>query len=129
MKLTAVPGIFAVSRINPGEAIPKWATDSEFFSINKTDGELSVVCEEAKVPEDIQSEKNWKLFKVEGPLGFGLTGILDSIAHPLAQARISIFAISTYDTDYVMVKSSDFDSARKALQNSGITISSAMPTR
>ena len=96
--------------VDMGLAIPKGG----FWSATKTEDEFSVVCEDAFVPTDCQKvEKGWRAFKIEGPLDFSLTGILASLAVPLANATISIFAISTYDTDYVLVKS---DSLAKAIE-------------
>lgn len=84
--------------------------------------ETSVVCNAAAVPPGIQTETGWRAFVVAGPLDFGLTGILLSIAQPLAQAGISIFALSTYDTDYVLVKESNLDKAIAALVAAGHSV-------
>lgn len=100
-----MPILLAVVRLNTSSNIPLWAVEGkDFFSITKTQDELSIVCLEDKVPQDVKVEKGWRCLKVEGPLDFGLTGILSSLAQPLAEARISIFAISTFDTDYIMIK-------------------------
>ncbi len=100
-----------VVRLDPSSAIPLWATEGDFFSVTKTSDELSVVCPEDKVPQDVKVEKGWRCLKVEGPLDFGLTGILSSLAQPLAEAKISIFAISTFDTDYIMLKKENLQKA------------------
>ena len=101
--------IFAVSRVDPNIPIPEWAVKGDFFSITKTKEELSIVCEEENIPTDIQAERGWLALKVEGPLDFSLTGILSSLLTPLARASISIFALSTYDTDYLFVKKDNFE--------------------
>jgi hypothetical protein len=97
-----------------------------FFSVTKTEDELSVVCEQASiplpVPSELKCEKDWRMLKVEGPLDFSLTGILSSLAGPLAAAKISIFAISTFDTDYILVKSENLSRACETLRHSGFTI-------
>lgn len=115
MKLSALAPTLAVCRLDAKASIPEWATRGVFFSVSRTDEELSVVCEEALVPEGIQCEKNWRALKVAGPLDFALTGILASIASPLAEAGISLFAVSTFDTDYILVKSQDFERASTVL--------------
>jgi len=106
---------YGVCRINPNELIPEWAQNSDFFSITKTCDELSIVCSQDAIPNDIKCEKDWKILKIEGPLDFSLVGILASISTILAQKGISIFAISTYDTDYIFVKNKDIDNAIESL--------------
>ncbi len=112
LTLSVMPITLAVARLAPSSDIPGWALAGEgFYSITKTDDELSVVCLEDQVPQDVKVEKGWRCLKVEGPLDFGLTGILSSLASPLAEAKISIFAISTFDTDYLMIKKENFEKA------------------
>lgn len=107
-------------RLAPGDEIPPWALRSGgFVSVTRTADELSLVCLESAVPQNVQSEPGWRLFKIEGPLDFALTGILASVAQPLAESAVSLFAISTYDTDYVMVKEQDVEKAAHALENAG----------
>ena len=106
---------YGVCRLAKTELIPKWAQDSNFFSITKTSDELSIVCLEDSIPNEIKCEKDWRILKIEGPLDFSLIGILASISTILAQKGISIFAISTYDTDYILVKNKDIDNAIESL--------------
>lgn len=118
MKLTlsVLQTPLAVARLNASDKIPSWALkECDFFSITKTNDELSIVCPETHLPFGIQSEKGWKGIKVEGPLDFGLTGILYSLAKPLAEAKISIFAISTFDTDYILIKKENLQKAIEIL--------------
>ena len=117
LSLLVLPQKLAVCRLDKDAQIPAWIEGDHFFSITKTDDELSIVCSENRVPDDIKAEKNWRAFKVEGPLDFSLTGILASLANPLAQSSISIFAISTFDTDYLLVKSDKLDEAVKVLSS------------
>lgn len=107
LTLSILPNKLSVCRMASNAKIPSWATSGTFFSISKTDDELSIVCPEKNVPLNIKSEKNWRALKVNGPLDFSLTGILSLLANPLAKAEISIFAISTFDTDYILVKRVD----------------------
>jgi len=106
---------YGVCRLDKIELIPKWVQNSEIFSITRTSDELSIVCIEDSIPNDIKCEKDWRILKIEGPLDFSLIGILASISTILAQKGISIFAISTYDTDYILVKNKDIDNAVESL--------------
>jgi uncharacterized protein len=119
MKLQELPEILAVCRLDPQSEIPSWTLKSRFFSITKTSDELSIVCEQTLVPSNIKAETDWMGFRVVGTLDFSLTGILAAIANPLAQEKISIFAISTFDTDYVLIKSATWESAKQVLQKAG----------
>jgi uncharacterized protein len=108
---------FGVCRLNKNELIPEWAKNSDFYSITKTVDELSIVCSQNSIPSDVKCENDWRILKVEGPLDFSLVGILSSISTILAQKKISIFAISTYETDYILVKDKDIANAINALSN------------
>ena len=116
LNLSILPETLAVCRLNPESTIPAWAVEKpSFFAITKTREELSIVCNQTLVPEDITAERDWNAFKVEGPLNFSLTGILADLSMPLADAGLSIFAISTFDTDYILVKTNNFDKAMHIL--------------
>jgi hypothetical protein len=112
-----------ICRLVPEAIIPDWAKSGGFVSITRTDDELSIVCAEADVPGDVKSDRGWRCFKVEGPLDLSLTGVLASLVSPLAEARINIFAISTYDTDYVLVKDHMVSKAAEVLTLSGHRVS------
>jgi len=118
LKMSLLPGEFAVCRLAPEGSID-WAK-GEFFSITKTRDELSVVCLQSLVPADVKHESNWSILKIEGPLDFSLIGILSKISSVLAEKEISIFAISTFDTDYILVKSDKLTEAKDALKEVGI---------
>jgi len=122
LNLKLLPGVFAVGRIAPEAAIPEWATAGPLTSITRTSEELSIVCLEAQVPADVLSEKGWRCLKIQGPLPFSLTGVLASLVNPLAQAGVSLFAFSTYDTDYVLVKAASLDQALRALACAGHSV-------
>jgi hypothetical protein len=107
LTLIVMPGRLGICRLDPAGPVPEWAYTSPFFSVTRTPDELSVVCTEALIPEDEFCDKGWKSLKVQGPLDFSETGILASLALPLARSDISIFVLSTYDTDYLLVKESD----------------------
>ena len=123
MNLKILEKDFAVCRLGPEESIPNWALPSSFLSVSRTSTELSIVCEENLVPIGVKSEQGWRMLGVEGILDFSLTGILASILNPLAGVKISIFAVSTFDTDYVLVKKNDLDQACESLRSKGFKIS------
>jgi hypothetical protein len=122
LKLKLLPGVFAVCRLAPEAAVPEWATAGPLTSITRTQEELSIVCLEAQVPAGVLGEKGWRCLKIEGPLPFSLTGVLASLVNPLSEAGISLFAFSTYDTDYVLVKKAVLDRAIQALTGAGHTV-------
>ncbi len=103
----------AVCRLETNEQLPVWALKSPFFSITKTNDELSIVCIENSVPGNIKSEKDWRAFKVEDILSFSQTGVLASLTVPLAEAGINIFTVSTFNTDYILIKNKNL---RKAIE-------------
>lgn len=122
LHLTLLADQFAICRLPAGSALPEWSTRGAFSSVSWTTDETSVVCKQASVPAGIESDAGWRAFKVAGPMGFGLTGVLLSIAKPLADAKVGIFAVSTFDTDYVLVKEASLDAAVVALTESGHTV-------
>lgn len=105
----------AVCQLDKQADLPDWALNSSFFCITRSDEELSVICYEKDVPPDIKVEKGWRTFKVSGPLDFSQTGIVASLANPLALSGIPIFALSTYNTDYLLVKEEHLDKAKGVL--------------
>jgi hypothetical protein len=121
-RLILLPETLAICRLETTASIPDWATLGRFWSITRTEEELSVVCPEAHVPPDVKRETGWRVLKVEGPLDFSLTGILASLTVPLAEEKVSVFAISTYDTDYLLVKEEQLEKAIRALGGEGYEI-------
>jgi len=117
--LSVLPGTFMICRLEPEAVIPSWASVGRFVSITRTEDELSIVCADANVSGSIKSDRGWRCFKVEGPLDLSLTGVLAALTRPLAEARINIFAISTYDTDYLLVKEEKLAQAKEVLTQSG----------
>ncbi|MFZ0961048.1 MAG: ACT domain-containing protein [Terriglobia bacterium] len=110
----------SVCRLAAGEKVPAWAMrGGEFTSVTRTAEELSIVCREEAVPKGTKCESGWRIFKIEGPFDFALTGILVAVTKPLADAGVGIFAVSTYDTDYVMVKDQNVGKAVRALTAAG----------
>ncbi|MBI4630526.1 MAG: ACT domain-containing protein [Chloroflexi bacterium] len=120
LTLSVLPERYAACRFDSNEPIPAWATRSQFFTVTRTTDELSITCPEADVPRDVaKCEPGWRAFKLHGPFDFGLTGILTSVLNPLAEAGVGIFALSTFDTDYVLVKEENVEKAIEALRKFG----------
>lgn len=117
LTLTILPDRLAVARMAPSDGLPGWLDWSDPLVGATRAGEgLSILCREDRVPEGVRAERGWRAFRVEGPLDFSLFGVLARIAVPLAQARVPIFAISTFDTDYVLVREHDLDRAADTLR-------------
>ena len=125
MKLKREEGGYSVCRLDPGASFPAWAS-SGFVSATRTEAELSIVCESALVPREgapgMKEEGGWGMIRVIGPLDFGLVGVISSIAKPLADYRISIFSISTFDTDYFLVKEEKIAFALDVLRRFGFEV-------
>jgi hypothetical protein len=119
LTLTVFPDRYAICRLSPADPIPGWANADRFVSISRTREELSIVCPEINVPHGINAAKGWRVLRCEGPLDYGLTGIVASLADPLAEAGVPIFPIATHDTDYVLIKEPQLEIAVNALTNYG----------
>ena len=119
LSLSILPPTLAICKLSPETRVPEWAQRGAFSAITRTPEELSVVCPAENVPPGIRCERGWRCLKVGGPLDFSLTGVLASLALPLANAGISIFAISTFDTDYILVPDHDLERAVRALTQAG----------
>jgi hypothetical protein len=119
LTLLLLPDTLAVCRLAPDAEVPAWAWTGEPASVTRTRDELSIVCRAAAVPEGVRAEVGWRCLKVQGPLDFGLTGILAALTAPLAAAGIAIFAVSTFDTDYLLVKAENLDRAIDVLRGAG----------
>ena len=120
--LYLLPETFAICRLGAGSPLPQWLQTDHFFSITGTPDELSLVCSAEFVPVDVQVDCGWRCLKLQGPFEFSLTGILNSVTVPLAEANIGIFAISTYDTDYVLVKEQSLKQSLSVLTEAGHTL-------
>ena len=119
LKFEVLVDTLGVCRLGASESIPQWAYLGEFFSVTKTTEELSIVCPEVVIPEAVICERGWRALKIAGILDFSLVGILSVVATILAKAGISIFAVSTYNTDYILVKATDLEGALQALAQEG----------
>jgi hypothetical protein len=122
-RLQLRPETFAICRMAPSTPLPEWAQDSTgLLSLTRTDEELSIICVDTDAPADVQCKRGYRVLKVEGPLPFEAIGVLADLTRPLAEADISIFAVSTYDTDYLFVHASDLARAMLVLRAVGYDI-------
>ena len=120
--LCVLPDRLAVCRLAADAELPDWAQPGDLLSITRTRQELSIVCAERWAPPEVVAERGWRALQVQGPLDFTLVGVLASLAQPLAQAGISLFALSTFDTDYLLVKEAALERASAALRLAGHTL-------
>jgi hypothetical protein len=122
MTLQVLENIYCIYRFDIGSELPPWIYQSEFYSVTKTNDEISVVTLQKRFNEKIKCSKNWKILKVEGPLDFSLVGIIADISRILKEVNIPIFTISTFDTDYILLGKADLDKGVNALRGNGYTI-------
>lgn len=121
IRCSVLEGTFAVCRLAPTVPVPEWALRPGFFSITRTAEELSLVCAEAHVPAGIPAEFGWSCLQLEGPFPFAMSGVLAAFINPLAEAGIGIFAVSTFDTDYILVKADSLRTTIAKLEEAGHT--------
>ncbi len=121
MRLTLLSDTFAVCRLSPEQDVPQWAwrNRATLLSVTYTADELSIVCLQSLPPSGVQYEGSWKAIRIQGQLDFSLSGIRVALAAPLAAARIPIFALSTFDTDYILIKEEYSERARSVLEENG----------
>jgi hypothetical protein len=122
LRFSWVPGQFAVCRLPANAPLPEWAAKGHFSSITRTADELSIVCAAANVPTEHKRRIPWVCLKIEGPFSFSEVGILASVIGPLAEKGVPVFAISTFDTDYVLVGEDYTGATLQALQDAGHTL-------
>jgi hypothetical protein len=119
MRFKIHPGRFALCRLPAGTRPPDWAFTGAFHSVTAATEEVSIICDQKAVPEGVKMQRDYILLEIEGPFDFNAIGILQSFLTPLAQARIPIFAISTYNTDFVLVQEQFEQRALEALKQAG----------
>jgi len=119
--LQVLPGTYAVCRLPASHPVPA-NIGGVFVSITRTPFELSVVCESALAPPDARVEDGWRALHLGGSIDFSETGVLASLLRPLANSHIGIFALSTFDTDYVLVSAARFEAAVEHLEDAGYRV-------
>jgi len=122
LELSLLPERFAISRLASNAPLPDWVAQDAFYSVTRTSDELSIVAKESSVPAGTLSENGWRVLKVQGPFVLSEVGVLASLAAPLAAARVSMFVVSTFDTDYLLVTQEQLASAITALDRAGHSI-------
>lgn len=119
MTLTLLPETVVICQLPPDAAPPAWAWHGAFCSVTRTPTEVSIVTAEPNVPEGVRCERGWRVLAVKGTIPFDATGILSALAEPLAGAGVSIFSLSTFDTDYLIVTQDCLPNAVAALRMAG----------
>lgn len=114
--------LYAIVRLEPDEPLPDWAVRGHFRSVTRSDSEMSIVCREEDVPADASAERGWCCFEVAGPLDFSLTGVVASLVVPLAEAEIPVFIISTFESDYLLVREAGLQRAVETLTSAGHSV-------
>lgn len=114
-----LPALYAICQSPATDPIPTWASQGEFNSVTRTPAELSIVCPESNIPAGIKADRGWICLQIQGPFLFSETGILGSFIVPLSANGIPIFAISTYDTDYVLIQQPFLEKTLEALRHAG----------
>ena len=120
LQLTLLTERMAICRLEPTSRLPAWASEGAFVSVTRTPRELSIVCPADNVPpETVCADAGWRCFQVAGPLDFTQVGVMASLVAPLAAARVSVFTIATYETDYLLVQEAHLEEAIDALSEAG----------
>ncbi len=124
LKFRQLRGPYAILRLAPDSPIPAWATSREFTSITRTADELYIVCPAGHVPQDVPAGPRWSCLKLEGPFLFSQTGILLSFIQPLSGNGVPIFAVCTYDTDYILIQEEHMGGVVELLRQAGHELAS-----
>lgn len=119
IRLKQIDGQYAIAQLPHNDAIPSWADGDGFVSISRTDDELSVVCRQERVPDNVKSDDNWICFKFIGPFEFEAAGIILSVIRPLSESGMGVFVVATFDGDVLLLKASDVPRARVLLREAG----------
>jgi len=124
VKLHTLDELYAVVRLEPDAELPDWVRGGHFWSVTRSDNELSIVCREEDVPADASAERGWCALELAGPLDFSLTGVVAALVTPLADAEVPIFVLSTFETDYLLVREHDLHRSVEALTAAGHEVDS-----
>jgi hypothetical protein len=119
------PGLYCICRFSLDDPLPPWTASAAFCSVTRTLDELSIVCDQDAVPPQIQAARGWRLLRVQGRLDFNLVGVLAGLTTTLANANVSVFAVSTHETDYLLVQDEEVDRGVAALRAAMYVVSAA----
>lgn len=122
IRIVILEEIYSICRLEKNDTIPDDITKSNFYSITSSPKEIFLVCEQKFIRDGMKVEKDWKVLKIDSILDFSLIGIISKISTILADAKISIFVVSTYDTDYVLIKKSNLEITVRVLEENGYEI-------
>ena len=122
LKLSLLEEKYGICTLPKDAPIPHWVSKESLVSITRTGKELTIVCKQDIIPSKLQSDLNWRCFKIDGSFDLSQIGVISSISSPLADAGISIYVISTYDTDYFLVKDDNLEKSISVLSNFGHSI-------
>jgi hypothetical protein len=122
VRLRTLPDLYAIFRLDPDAAVPDWVYDSPFWSVTRSDSELSIVCAEEDLPDETRAERGWSALELVGPLDFTLTGVVASLVSPLADDKVPVFVLSTFETDYLLVRENDLARAVESLRAAGHSV-------
>jgi hypothetical protein len=122
VKLYTLDELYAIVRLEPDAELPGWLHGGHFWSVTRSDAELSIVCREEDVPADASAERGWCALELAGPLDFSLTGVVAALVTPLAEAEVPIFVLSTFETDYLLVRERDLERSVDALAAAGHSV-------
>jgi uncharacterized protein len=122
VKLFMLDELYAIVRLEPDAELPGWVRGGHFWSVTRSDAELSIVCREEDVPADASAERGWCALELAGPLDFSLTGVVAALVTPLADAEVPIFVLSTFETDYLLVRERDLERSVDALAGAGHSV-------
>lgn len=128
-RINQFPETLAVVNLPPGAEVPAWSEASSIFSITATATETSLVCARRSVPKKVVHQGPFTAFEVQGPLDFALSGVLVELLAPLAEAKINVFAISTYQTDWILIPTGDAERAGEEWRRQGHTVAPAVPAQ
>lgn len=123
VSLELLPDTLAICRLDVDAPVPGWV-QGKFVSTTRTEDELTVICRQDRVPDDVHCEAGWRCLRLTGQFDLTEVGVLASLTKPLAAANVSVFVIGTFDTDHLLVKSACLESAIKALEEAGHSIHS-----
>ena len=119
LTLRLLPAAFAICRLEPDAALPAWLPRQGFTATIRTEDELSIYCDQNAVPQEVRAARGWRALQLVGPFDFSETGVIASVAAPLAEAGISISVLATHDTDYLFVRNDALENAAEILQAAG----------
>jgi hypothetical protein len=122
LQLVVLTDLFAIYRLDKNAPVPESVSSGNFFSITRTSDETSVVCPQNLTPDGVRCERGWRCLRVSGTIDFTTIGVVASLVTPLAEMGISVFVVSTFDTDYMLLKDTDFEKGMAALRVWGHSI-------